>query len=273
LQQPCLELLAEMGFRAEAALDLGPPGGLVMSYLGKCAPERRTAPDTGRRERDLLRDILAKPVRSAAAIADAVRRGGAFTLQIARADNLTSEDMDRLVAVHREAFPTFPYEFAGKLELMLGDTATYLMLVARSTLNGRIYAFSNLEINQVEIGDEFTLRLAEYDNTMRASHFDELEPIRGMGAAIRLALAQQAADHGLDLCHAESRACAAGINAVSHQIGMAYGGTLEHHLLISGQRQIEPASPTPYENMNTWYFNSQALDRMATGTDHVPLED
>jgi len=262
LDKPCLDLLDERGFRQEAALALGPPRGLVVTYIGKCAPGRQTDPTPELQEQQLLEAILSKPPADPVTIAAGFLHQGAFALEIADANKLSGEDIDRLETMHRETFPTFPYDFSSKLELMLANPASYCMVIARSSMNHRIYAFSNLEINPVELDDGTSLKLAEYDNTMRLNHCPDFGGVAGMGAVIRLALAQQAASLGADLCHAESRACTVPINAISHQIGMSYGGRLEQHLLISGQRDIEQARPSRYENMNTWFFNRDALSRL-----------
>jgi hypothetical protein len=142
---------------------------------------------------------------------------------------------------------------------MLAKPSTYIMALVRSLSNQKIYSFSNLELNNVTLDDGSVLRLAEYDNTMRVSRCPDLGEVRGLGAILRVTLARQAGARGVDLCHAESRAGLASINAISYHSGMHFGGCLEHHLLISGKNDIRYDAPSRFQSMNVWYLNRQTL--------------
>jgi hypothetical protein len=143
--------------------------------------------------------------------------------------------------------------------MMLGQPDNYRMVIVRSILNGQIYAFSNLELNTLTLDDGSRLSLAEYDNSMRSNSCQDHKVIRGLGAVLRLELASIAARCNVDLCHSESRASLAAINNISHQIGMCFGGALEKHLLISGQKDIDYKVPSRFETMNVWYLDREAL--------------
>ena len=142
---------------------------------------------------------------------------------------------------------------------MLRAPETYLMVCARSSLNDQIYAFSNLEINHLQLDDGSPLSLAEYDNTMRVFSGEDGNTIKGLGGILRLQLALMAERNNVDLCHSECRAGLVAINDISYHIGMCFGGALEKHLLISGQNDITYKAPSSFETMNVWYLNHEAL--------------
>jgi len=150
------------------------------------------------------------------------------------------------------------------LQLMRAHPQDYLCCTVRSRRNGHIYAFSNLELTRVDLAPGGPLLFAEYDNTLRAPPCAEHPAVPGLGATVRLRLAQAAARLDVDLCHAESRAAHTAINRISRQIGMRYGGTLEQHLLISGPRDRAAAPASRYESMNVWYLHRAALRALAS---------
>jgi len=260
LSAECIRTLLQEEFRIEASLRIGKPGGRVMSFIGKCSHGRKLLPADAARERLVLEAIMARPRKGPATILAEFRQLGEFRLELVEAGQLGTRDMERLFQMHGDAFPTFPYDFANKLDLMLANPSTYIMVLVRSRRNQRIYSFSNLELNNITLDDGSTLRLAEYDNTMRISRCPDLGAVRGLGGIRRVALARKAAERGVDLCHAESRTGLAAINAISYHSGMSYGGTLENHLLISGENDICYDAPSRYQSMNVWYLNGPALD-------------
>ena len=255
----CVQSLTLRGYRVEATLLLSEPDGRFMTYIGKCSNSRKAQPADVRSERLILDGIMAGPRKGPSRILADFHRLGEFRLELARAGMLNTMDVERLFWLHREAFPTFPYSFENKLDLMLANPSTYLMALVRSIRNQRIYSFSNLELNDVTLDDGSVLRLAEYDNTMRVSRCPDLGKLHGLGAILRVALARLAAERGVDLVHAESRAGLAAINAISYHSGMRFGGCLEHHLLISGKNDIRYDAPSRFQSMNVWYLNRQTL--------------
>ena len=259
LPTECVQTLTREGFRIEATLPIGKPRGRVMTYIGKCSDGRKSKPSDIRRERLVLDAIMARPRKGPPRILDEFHRMGGFRLELVQARKLGATDIDRLVRLHRDVFPTFPYDFENKLDLMLTNPSTYIMAQVRSQQNQRIYAFSNLELNDVTLDDGSVLRLAEYDNTMRISQCPDLGKVGSLGAILRVALARQAVNRGVDLCHAESRTGLAAINAISYHSGMSFGGTLENHLLISGENDIRYDAPSRFQSMNVWYLNRPAL--------------
>ena len=202
---------------------------------------------------------MARPRKGPSVILEEFERLEAFRLERVGTGGLGTGDIERLVHMHRDAFPTFPYDFENKLDLMLANPSTYLMALVRSRRNRRIYSFSNLELNNISLDDDSVLRLAEYDNTMRATRCPDLGEVGGLGAVLRVALAREAAKRRVDLCHAESRTGLTAINAISYHSGMRYGGTLENHLLISGENDIPYDMPSRFQSMNVWYLNGPAL--------------
>ena len=254
-------LLRDGDYRVEARMDVD--ARRTVSYVAwNDAARRATAPER-REEAAIVDRVRSSRAWTAGAILQRFTRGGEFRVDLAHAGELSEEDAERLVALHRAAFPTFPYDFARKLPLMRASPQDYLCCVVRSLRNDRIYSFSNLEFNRVEVAGGGTLFLAEYDNTLRADPCEEHPVLQGLGAVVRLRLAQAAARLGADLCHAESRAGLTEINRISRQIGMQFGGTLEKHLLISGRRDYPGEPPSRYESMNVWYLNRAALDALA----------
>lgn len=261
----CEELLADRGFRVEAGVSLSGPRKLVIFYIGKCAASRRSSVDDIRQEKLLLDQILAQECKTPGRIMAEFDRLHDFRIEVVTSHSLNPADIERLVCLHSETFPTFPYNFRKKLEIMRRNPATYLMVIVRSLLNEKIYAFSNLEQNTLRLDDGTHLCLAEYDNTMRLATSPDHGVVSGLGGILRLQLARLAARNKVDLCHSESRAGLAAINGISHQIGMHFGGVLEKHLLISGQSDIDYQSPTRFETMNVWYLNRDHLRALAQG--------
>ena len=259
LPSNCEELLADRGFRVEARIPMSGARKLVISYIGKCGVSRRSDPDDFHQEKLMLDSILAQDRKTPAKIMAEFDRLNDFHVATVTCGSLSPADIEHLVSMHGETFPTFPYDFRKKLGIMLRNPGTYLMVVVRSLLNERIYAFSNLELNTLTLDDGTRLCLAEYDNTMRVASCPDHSAVSGLGGILRLHLARLAARNEADLCHAESRAGLAAINGNSYQLGMHFGGALEKHLLISGQSDIDYKAPTRFETMNVWYLNRQDL--------------
>lgn len=258
-----IEALAGEGFRVEATMAVGDASNRVITYVARCSPQRRSTPEDSAGEADLLAAIQGRPRKGPALIIREFRQREDFRVELVDPGSLSPSDVDRLLAMHRATFPTFPYDFGSKLELMLAAPDDYLMFQVRSVSNHRIYAFSNLEFNTVTLEGGESLQLAEYDNSMRADHCPEYGQLNGLGAILRLRLAEAAHRREVDLCHAESRAGAAGINSISYDLGMQFGGTLERHLCISGQTSISYRRPSPFESMNVWYLNRNQLKVVA----------
>ncbi len=263
----CEELLTDRGFRVEASIALSGPRKLFISYIGKCTARRCADVTDIRQEKLVLDGILAQAKKSPAAIAAEFDRLNDFGVEVATQDNLSTVDCAHLVCLHRKTFPTFPYDFRKKLGMMLRIPEKYPMIIVRSLLNRQICAFSNLELNTVKLDDGTLLSLAEYDNTMRVTSGPQHGVVHGLGGILRLQLALLAVHNEVDLCHAESRAGLAAINRNSHQLGMQFGGTLEKHLLISGQNDINYQTPTRFETMNVWYLNREHLLELAAELD------
>lgn len=232
---------------------------LVISYIGKCEANRRSDIDDIRQEKFILDDILAQDRKAPARIVAEFDRLNDFRVATVAPDSLSPADIERLICIHSETFPTFPYDFRKKLGIMVRNPRTYLMVIVRSLLNKKVYAFSNLELNTLNLDDGTRLCLAEYDNTMRVTSCPDHGAVSGMGGILRLQLARLAVQNEADLCHSESRAGLAAINVNSYQIGMNFGGALEKHLLISGQSDIDYKAPTRFETMNVWYLNRADL--------------
>ena len=262
----CVGVLAGRGFGVEARLPVNGSNDLVMSYIGWCDAGRQSVPSDIQSEQEMLKCIMAQPRKGPSEVRGEFRKLDEFRLERVESGDISPADINRLVWMHREAFPTFPYAFESKLELMLSKPDTYLMVQVRSKRNQQIYSFSNLELNDIVLSNGSHLRLGEYDNTMRIANCPEHGAVKGLGAILRLELALQAARHGVDLCHAESRAGLVAINAISYHTGMVYGGTLDKHLFISGESDIEYDAPLPCQSMNVWYFNRFSLAQLAVAT-------
>ncbi len=264
LSPEVISTLGSRGFQVEARMPVEDAPGRVVTYIGRCDTRRRSAPEDVRNERAMLAGITEKPRQGPADILQRFCRSGDFRVERVGPETLGLADVDRLLRMHSETFPTFPYEFENKLGLMLAAPDCYLISQLRSVRNGRIYAFSNLEINTVTLQDGSHLSLAEYDNSMGVASCPELGEVRGLGAILRLDLARQARDRHVDLCHAESRASLASINSISYHLGMHFGGTLDKHLLISGRSDINYQAPSQFESMNVWYLNRKHLATLET---------
>jgi hypothetical protein len=255
---PCLvEALTRRGFHTEASM--ATTDGRVITYVACCHPQRRSSSTDVRSASAMLASIMARARKGHVAIAQEFRQLGDFRVEMVGPDTLSEVDSARLVELHRTTFPTFPYDFENKLALMVSAPDNYLMCQVRSKKNNQIYAFSNLEFNTVVLDDGSTLRLAEYDNSMRVVTCPDHGAVQGLGAIIRLELARQASGRNVDLCHAESRAGLAAINGISHHLGMHFGGTLENHLLISGHSDVRRQAPSKFESMHVWYLNRAQL--------------
>jgi hypothetical protein len=265
LPSNCEELLADRGFRVEARIPISGARKLVISNIGKCGASRCSDPDDFRQEKLMLDGILGQARKAPVKIMAEFDRLNDFHVETVASSSLSPADIERLVSMHVETFPTFPYDFRKKLGIMLRNPGTYPMAVVRSLLNERIYAFSNLELNTLTLDDGTRLRLAEYDNTMRVTSCPDHGVVRGLGGILRLQLARLAVRNEADLCHAESRAGLAAINGNSYQLGMHFGGALEKHLLISGQSDIDYKAHGRFETMNVWYLNRQDLMAIEAG--------
>ncbi len=258
------DLIVSRGFRVEAKVPIGRGRDLVMTYIGKCKEERRSDSDDIRQERLMLEGIMARERKGPAAILAEFHMLGNFRVERVRPDSLGVSDIDRLVWMHGEAFPTFPYDFRKKLGIMLRKPESYLMVIVKSSLNDQIYAFSNLELNTLKLAAGSSLCLAEFDNSMSVARSPGQLEVKGLGGVLRVELARLAGQHKVDLCHSESRASLAAINNISYHIGMRLGGALEKHLLISGKSDINYKIPSPFETMNVWYLNREALKNIET---------
>lgn len=263
LDEEAMNILARRGFNIEARMAVADAQDGVITYVAKCLPGRNSGPEDVHSEQAMLGQIMAKPRKGGAAITEKFRQLIDFRVEKVNPETLSQTDATRLIALHHDAFPTFPYDFKSKLALMLRTPETYLMRQVRSTRNNQIYAFSNLEFNTITLDDGRNLRLAEYDNSMRATTCPDHVELSGLGAILRLRLAQDAYRREVDLCHAESRASLAAINGISYHLGMCFGGTLQKHLLISGQSTIDYISPSQFESMNVWYLNRTHLAALA----------
>jgi len=262
LSPACQFLLAGSGFKQEAKIIVGGERGLVITYIGKCLETRRSNAADVVQEKSMLAAILTRTPKGASGLLADFEQMSGFEIQRVGPDSLSAGDVDHLTCLHGKVFPTFPYDFRQKLRIMRSDPETYLMVVARSCLNGQIHAFSNLEINTLQLDDGSSLRLAEYDNSMRTPSTLSDVAVNGLGSALRLQLAMLAEQNDVDVCHAESRAGLVAINAASHNLGMRLGGALEKHLLISGECDIVYQAPSRFETMNVWYLDREALGKI-----------
>ena len=165
----CEKLLVDRGFKVEARVSMSGARKLVISYIGKCAASRRSDVDDFHQEKLLLDNILARDRKAPAKIVAEFESLNDFRVETVTPHCLSPADIERLVCMHSETFPTFPYNFRKKLGIMLRNPGTYLMVIVRSLLNKQIYAFSNLELNTLKLDDGTRLCLAEYDNTMRVT--------------------------------------------------------------------------------------------------------
>ncbi|MEM1110927.1 MAG: hypothetical protein AAGI11_03370 [Pseudomonadota bacterium] len=244
------------GFQVEAVQSLRED--LAVVYLGYCAPERAAPVDERRAEEALVTRVLAQAKPSLAELEQSF--SAESELSIERTSGVLSDsDRERLISMHSRTFSAFPYRFDDKLDAMLAAPETYLMLQVRSAQDGLIQAFSNLELVRFPVRGLGNLLLAEYDNSMRWVEHGQSTGPTGIGRALRLRLAQMAAEFEVDLLYSESRAGAFAINVISHQLGMNYAGRLERHLLIAGVRDVETESPMRFESMNSWYMNHSQL--------------
>jgi hypothetical protein len=257
LDREAMSVLVHRGFKIEARMAVADTQNVT--YVARNFPGRHSAPEDLCSEKTMLRGIMAKPRKGGAAITREFQQLGDFHVEMVKPDTLSHADITRLIELHYDAFPDFPYNFERKLALMLRAPDIYVMCQVRSIKNDQIYAFSNLEINTVTLDDGKYLRLAEYDNSFRATSCPEHGELSGLGAILRFRLALEAYRRGADLCHAESRASLAAINSNSYHLGMCFGGTLQKHLLISGQTSIDYMSPSQFESMNVWYLNRTHL--------------
>jgi hypothetical protein len=257
LSGECEQVLTLRGFNIEAVMVAGDSRNVT--YIAQNGPGRLPDPADAANEQAMLSSILAEPVKGGAVIAEQFAGLNGFEVQRVSPRVLDRADIGRLVELHHAAFPAFPYDFETKLALMLKAPDNYLMYLVRSARNGKIYAFSNLEMNTVTLDDGSRLRLAEYDNSLRAAACREHGDVRGLGSIVRLCLARAACRQGVDLCHAESRASLAAINSISRHLGMRFGGTLQKHLRISGETSVDYREPSPFESMNVWYLDRKRL--------------
>lgn len=272
LPAECIRIRSAHGFRIEATMVLGDTRQTAITYIARCTAGRQSAPADARQEARMIDDITGRPPKGPAGYFAELRRHGHFRIETVNRQTLSNDDKSALVSMHRETFPTFPYEFADKLELMLERPDIYRMVVARSIPDNQIYAFSNLELNTVTFTDGSRLKLAEYDNTMRVNVDTPVaDELLGLGGVLRLSLARHAGSHKADLCYSESRAGVVAINKLSHDGGMVFAGALEKHILISGQCDIDYLSPSRFETMNAWYFNRAGLKRLADALKEFPL--
>lgn len=256
------QVLARRGFAVEAVMVSADSRHVI--YIAKNAPGRRPHPADAANEQAMLSRILAAPVKGGAVIARQFGSHRDFRVEKVSPTSLDRADTERLLELHRVAFPAFPYAFEGKLERMLQTPDGYPMYLVRSVRNGRVYAFGNLEITAVTLDDGSRLRLAEYDNSLRAVSCTDHGDLRGLGSILRLRLAQEAHRQGVDLCHAESRAGLAAINSISHHLGMRFGGTLVRHLRISGETSVDYRAPSPFGSMNVWYLDRTQLAALSS---------
>jgi hypothetical protein len=264
LSPAVIEVLTGRDFHTEARMAIADAEARVITYIAKCHPDRKAAPVDFRSERSMLEGIVTRPRKGPIAIVEEFHQLNDFRVEMVRPNTLSPVDTERLIGLHCETFPTFPYNFEDKLALMLDNPDSYLMSQVRSVKNDKIYAFSNLELNTVPLDDGHQLRLAEYDNSMRVMACPDHGEIGGLGGYLRLQLATRARRRDVDLCHAESRAGLAAINGISYHLGMHFGGTLEKHLLISGRNNITYQTPSRFESMNVWYLNRTHLAALET---------
>ncbi|NNE06716.1 MAG: hypothetical protein HKN15_13425 [Xanthomonadales bacterium] len=253
-------LIVGSGFRIEAVIDPGRTDGCRMTYLGWCGPGRQDHDTDAEAERLLVKSVTSQRMPEIHELQQEVDAQEVFDLVDYTGKPFAPSDAADLVAMHRQNFPRFPYDFEQKLDILRQQPETYLQVVLRSRLDGKIHAFSNLELNTVRLSDGRAFVLAEYDNTMKRTDARKDHPtVDGTGRMVRLQLARLAAARGVDFCYSESRSSLVAINRISYQIGMHYGGKLLKHLLISGETDIEYRAPSRFESMNIWFFETGRL--------------
>ena len=150
-------------------MGLGDARQTVITYIAKCGVERQSKLADVKMEAQLIDDISSRPRKGPTSYFSELARHGHFRVETVSRETLGSEDKKQLLSMHQQTFPTFPYDFADKLEMMLGQPDIYPMVMAKSIPGNHVYAFSNLELNTVKLQDGSRLRLAEFDNSMRVS--------------------------------------------------------------------------------------------------------
>ena len=87
----------------------------------------------------------------------------------------------------------------------------------------------------------------------------KMPQVNGLNAPLKLMLIRAAYQDGIDLVFCESRAALPQVNAVNHDIGMAYCGFLRQHTKIGGEGIDEGSI---YGNMNVWALNKDGINRV-----------
>lgn len=255
-----LVLLKSTGYTLEAQIHVNDSRQKIINYLGKNLSERSSNKEDHRKEQVLLDKIRAHPLGDPKAVFDSFSTKGDLAIEMLNAKNMSTNHIDHLIDMHRMAFPTFPYNFAQKLELMLSQSDQYLMACIRAKHSLDILSFCNVELAQWELSNGDTLTMAEFDNTMKLSGKNGTKvDLLGSLPRLKLELARSAALRGANICHIECRAGLGSIHISAQRCGMAYGGKLEKHLLISGENSIEYQQPLPYESMQLWYLDEPAM--------------
>lgn len=243
------------GYIIEAIMPINSTHTLV--YLSKMGSNRKRTLDDIENEQLVLDTANKQPP---APLSNIITRfdWGIYYPDMLSLDTITDNDRQRIVQMHQTAFSSYQYNFEEKLPSMLQQAETYPMMCIRSRNDNIIQAFSNMEYQVYPLsGSRYSF--FEYDNAIR----DPSLP-KGMGfyKLLRLLLAWFASNKGADLCYAEGRAALISINCINFRCKMKYAGTLARHINISGQRDFQDETRSPYEDLNVWYYDKPGLDNI-----------
>ncbi|MFO8016570.1 MAG: hypothetical protein R6U32_05685 [Candidatus Woesearchaeota archaeon] len=120
--------------------------------------------------------------------------------------------------------------------------------VAIDNHTGRVVSSVTGETAEID-GDE-KIELCE------VSEMATLRDYRGKGISTGLVgMLLREMENNRRIIYTESRACHLPINQLFANLNFRYGGRLEKHCVISGDKEINEEGP--YENLNVWYRNEE----------------
>lgn len=246
-----------VGYNIEADIPLsGDFSGLSIIYYGKNSKERTPSIETAEAEREQVRKLFEKDLKSPKEVIKNVN--SLYSLE-KLAGNLTSTDNERLIEMYIASFTAYPFDIQAAISSMV-QQENVSVYAARSIKDGQLYAVCVTEQMVLHLSDGRSLVMREMGDSAG------MPQVNGLNAPLKLMLTQEAFRDNVDLVFCESRAALGAVNAVNYSIGMDYCGFLPQHTFIGGRADIiefnKDEKETEYGNMNVWALNKDGIKKI-----------
>ncbi len=246
-------------FMREAKIPLH--NGYSFVFFGRNFPGRIPSKETQDAVKLLVEEVSAKPGDPLREYLFAARDQD-FELERLTGE-LNDEDRKDLVRMYKNSFANYPLDIETEIIEMVEGNGRYTVCVARNKGDERLYAVAATEDVKI-IMHKKVLHIRK----MGYSAKDHEHKVKGLNAALKVKLIEQAAQAGVHLVFGLSRATVRSVNRINHSIGMLPYGTLPLDSYIGGEvdqafrEKNEQGETLPQESMNVWALDEYALERI-----------